>query len=365
MTFYTSMIRPLLFRMDAEQAHAMSVRWARRLAPAAVPLHRLLRVNQQRLCNRFWGQNFANPIGLAAGYDKSGEAVSLLGALGFGHLEIGSVSAGPSDGNPRPRLFRLPEDQAIVVHYGLQNRGADWVAKRLRQSTRLVPLGINLVKTNHGPGAAVESVDRIIADYLYSVRRLMPLADYLTLNLSCPNTETGRDFFADREHLLLLLQALSELDVTCPVVLKLSPLHGLPAIEMVLDAVQGFDFVSGFMFNLPPVKPDNLHTPREIWRDWPGAVSGRPVAPLIDECIAQTYRRMDRHRYRLIGAGGVFNAEHAYRKILLGASLVQLLTGLVYLGPGLVRRIIQELPALLERDGFDNIEQAIGADNQT
>lgn len=364
MTFYTSMIRPMLFHMDAEQAHAMSVRWARRLAPAAVPLQRLLKIDEQRLCSRFWGLNFSNPIGLAAGYDKSGEAVSLLGALGFGHLEIGSVSAEPSDGNPRPRLFRLPEDQAIVVHYGLQNRGADWVADRLQQTTRLVPVGINLVKTNRGLDAAVESSDRIIRDYLYSVRRLMPLADYLTLNLSCPNTETGRDFFADREHLLLLLQALSELDIACPVILKLSPLHGLPAIEMVLDAVQGFDFVSGFMFNLPPVKPGNLRTPREVWRDWPGAVSGRPVAPLIDECITQTYRRMDRQRYRLIGAGGVFDAEQAYRKILLGASLVQLLTGLVFQGPGLIRRINLGLLALLERDGFSSIAQAIGAGNQ-
>jgi dihydroorotate dehydrogenase (fumarate)/dihydroorotate dehydrogenase len=362
---YSSLLRPLLFRLDAEQAHELSIRWGSRLAVAALPLRRFLSVEDKRLASEVCGIRFTNPIGLAAGYDKSGEAIDFLAGLGFGHIEIGSVSALASGGNPRPRLFRLPMDQAIVVHYGLQNQGADAVAARLRQSRRLVPLGINLVKTNRGLCAPADSSEQIIEDYLYSVRRLMPLADYLTLNLSCPNTEMGRDFFADEAHVRAFLQALSELHISCPVFLKISPLAGLRGIEMMLQAADGFGFVSGFIFNLPPVKPDGLRTPREVWQNWPGAVSGRPVEPVINQCIRQTYRRMDRRRYRLIGGGGVFDAAQAYRKILLGASLVQLLTGLVYQGPGLVKRINRGLVTLLERDGLDSIADAVGAGNQS
>ena len=365
MAFYPSLIRPLLFRLDAESAHQASIRWGQRLAALGAPLGRLCRVDDARLASRVCGIRFANPLGLAAGYDKSGEAVDFLAGLGFGHIEIGSVSAAASLGNPRPRLFRLPADQALVVHYGLQNQGADAVAERLRRSRRLLPLGINIVKTNRGPDAPREDREQIIQDYLYSLRRLMPVADYLTLNLSCPNTEMGREFFADKANLAALLQALSQVDIRCPLFLKISPLYGLAGIEMVLEAVDGYPFVSGFIFNLPSVKPDNLCTPRSVWQDWPGAVSGRPVEGVINDCIRQTYRRMDRGRYRLIGAGGVFDAAQAYRKILLGASLVQLLTGLVYQGPGLVKRINRGLIALLERDGLDNIADAVGADNRS
>jgi dihydroorotate dehydrogenase len=182
------------------------------------------------------------------------------------------------------------------------------------------------------------------------------------LNLSCPNTVDGRDFFADAGHLNACLLALGEARLKLPVFLKVSPLGGVGAIERVLAAADGHDFVSGFMFNLPPVKPEGMRTSEQALRDMPGAVSGPAAAPLIDFCIRETFRRMDRKRHVLIGAGGVSTAEDAYAKLRLGASLVQLLTALIYRGPGVVRTITSGLPQLLARDGVKNVADIIGVD---
>lgn len=360
MTFYTSAIRPLLFRVDAERMHHLSIRLGAGTGWAQPALSALYGFRDPCLETEVCGLNFPNPLGLAAGYDKSGEAVRALGGLGFGHVEIGSVSADSSDGNPKPRLFRLPQDRAMVVHYGLQNDGAEVVARRIAKARLPVPLGINIVKTNRGLGAGPDGEEEIIGDYLRSIRLLKDHAGYLTLNLSCPNTEMGRDFFAEKEHIARFLDALAEVDYSCPLFLKVSPKYGIPGIERLLEAAEGHDFVSGFVFNLPAGKPDNLTTPREVWENMPGAVSGRPVEAPINFSIGEMYKRMDTKRYRIIGVGGVFTAEQAYEKIRLGASLVQVLTALVYEGPGVVGRINRGLCELLRRDGFSSIGEAVG-----
>ena len=365
MSAYVRLLRPLLFRCDPERTHDRAILLGR-LAGAIAPVRWLLsgvwRFSDPRLETEVGGIRCRNPLGLAAGFDKNGWTTAAMGAIGFGHVEIGSISAAFSAGNPQPRLFRLPEDRAIAVHYGLPNDGADAVAERLRGRRRTVPLGINIVKTNRGIGAPPDAADGIIADYLHSVRVLQERGDYLHLNLSCPNTETGRNFFADREHIERLLEALGELEISRPVFLKVSPLGGVRAIEELLEAVDGADFVSGFAFNLPPGKPEGLKTPRHLVEEMPGAVAGKPVEGLIDGCIRELYRRMNRNRYRIIGIGGVFSAEDAYRKLRAGASLVQLLTALVYEGPGVVGRINRGLCRLLERDGLRSVDEAVGVD---
>ncbi len=366
MRVYPVLVRPLLFRFDPEWAHDRAIQAGRILG--AMPtirgvLSTLYGFCDPRLEMEVCGIRFPNPIGLAAGFDKSGRAIAALAAVSFGHVEIGSVSADPSKGNAKPRLFRLPRDRAIVVHYGLQNDGAEAIAARLAHQRPRIPVGINIVKTNRGITVPPESSDEIIGDYVHSVRTLKDLGEYLCLNLSCPNTEMGRDFFSDHRNTLRLMMALSELDIPCPVFLKVSPLGGVRAIEELLAAVEGTDFVSGFVFNLPPGKPETLVTPRHIVDTMPGAVAGKPVERLINNCIREMYRRMDRSRYRIIGVGGVFSAEDAYRKIRLGASLVQLLTAMVYEGPGIVEQINRGLCKLLERDGFENVAQAVGTGN--
>jgi dihydroorotate dehydrogenase (fumarate)/dihydroorotate dehydrogenase len=365
MTIYSAMIRPLAVRLDPETAHHLAIGSGARLGWAAGAMRAVTHVDDERLATKMAGLHFLNPIGLAAGFDKSGLAIAALAGLGFGSIEIGSVSIEPSEGNPKPRLWRLPDDQAIVVHYGLPNDGARVIAERLANTRLPVPLGINLVVTNRGPGAAPLRADQIIGEYATAAEMMAPHADYLMLNLSCPNTVDGRDFFADRAHLDACLAALGEIRLRLPVFLKVSPLGGIEAIERVLAAAEGRDFVTGFMFNLPPTKPAGIRTPESVWGKLPGAVSGPPAAALADLCIRETFRRIDRKRHVLIGAGGVSTAEDAYAKIRLGASLVQLFTALIYQGPGVVRTVTKGLAELLARDGVKNVRDVVGVDAQS
>ncbi len=364
MDIYKTFIRRMLFLCDPEWIHHTTIQAGRvvgKLGWLTDGFDAVYRVRDQRLETAVCGLRFENPIGLAAGYDKSGEAIAFLSALGFGHVEMGSVSADVSLGNLKPRLFRLPQDEAVVVHYGLQNDGAEVVAKRLAGMVRRVPLGINIVKTNRGMDALADCEADILDDYVRSIRVLKDCGDYLTLNLSCPNTEMGRNFFAEKDHVVRFLTVLSDVAIRCPVFLKVSPLGGIRAIEDLLAVVDGFDFVSGFMFNLAPGKSVVLKTSAKVWEKMPGAVAGRPVAGMLNGCIRELFRRMDQKRYRIIGTGGVFTAEDAYEKIRLGASLVQILTGLIYEGPAVVRRINSGLCRLLKRDGFEHISDAVGS----
>jgi dihydroorotate dehydrogenase len=347
---YRRIVRPLLFRADPERAHDAAVRAgelasASRLACRAVAA--LRPEPDRRLAIEVAGLRFRTPVGLAAGFDKSARAVPLLSALGFGHVEVGSVSADPSAGNPRPRLFRVPDERAIVVHYGVPNDGAERVARRLAARAAAVPVGVNVVSTNRPrPDTDAE----VIGDYVQSVRRLQDLGDYVCLNLSCPNTRDGRGFFADLGRLRRLLDAVGELGVRRPLFIKVAPFaHGPDAF---LDAVAAAPFVSGFSVNLPPgpARPG-----------MPGAISGPPAAAAALRTVAELHRAMDRDRYAVIGSGGVFAADDAYRMIRHGASLVQLYTALVYEGPGVVREITEGLAALLERDGL-TVADAVGAD---
>jgi dihydroorotate dehydrogenase len=365
MGLYSTLVRPLAFHLEAEQAHQLALKLGANMAWAARAVGPILAIAEPRLATTVAGIRFPHPIGLAAGYDKSGHSVETLAALGFGSVEIGSVTIDASDGNPKPRLWRLPDDRAVVVHYGMPNDGAPAVKRRIENLRLPVPLGVNIAVTNRGLGAPPLKDDAIIEEYVAAARMLAPHADYLMLNMSCPNTEDGRDFFVDRPHIEACLAALGTLGLTIPVFMKVSPVGGVAAVERVLAAADGHALVSGFMFNLSPTKPPGLKTSEAILRSMPGAVSGPAACSILtDECVAQCYRRMDRKRFAIVGAGGVFTAEDAYAKIRKGASLVQLLTAMVYEGPLLARRIARGLAALLERDGFKSVADAVGADTR-
>ena len=363
MSIYTRVIRPVAFRLEAETAHHLAIRLGARMAWAAPCLAPLLAVSESGLETTVAGVRFPNPVGLAAGYDKNGESVATLAALGFGSIEIGSISIDRSDGNPKPRLWRLPEDRALLVHYGMQNDGARVVADRVKNQQLPVPLGINIGVTNRGPGAAPLEPESILAEYANAAQVLAPHADYLMLNLSCPNTADGRDFFLDGNNMQACIAAVGELNLRLPVFMKASSAGGAAAVERVLAAADGHDFIAGFMFNQVPGKPERLKTPEAVWRSLPGTVAGPPIAyraPMA--ATAECFRRMKKNRYVLISAGGVTTAEDAYAKIRNGASLVQLFTAMVYEGPLLARRIARGLSQLLKRDGFKSVSQAVGAD---
>jgi dihydroorotate dehydrogenase len=342
-SLYTRLVRPLLFRADPERAHEWAVgaaelasRW-----PAACRAVASRARFDERLAVEVAGLRLRSPLGLAAGFDKSARGVPALAALGFGHVEVGSVSADPSAGNPRPRLWRVPDERAIVVHYGVPNDGAQRVAARLAPRSAAVPVGINVVSTNRGDAEA-ESDEAVIADYVRSVGLLAPLADYVCLNLSCPNTRDGRGFFADRSRLRELLARLA---LDRPLFIKVAPFESADALDGFLAAVAGFPFVSGFSVNLPPGAR--------------GAVSGPPAAAAALRTVTELYRAGDRP---VIGSGGVSSAADAYRMIRAGASLVQVYTALVYEGPGLVRRMTRELGPLVARDGFSRVGDAVGTE---
>jgi dihydroorotate dehydrogenase len=349
---YRAIVRPILFRADPERVHDATVRAAALLSRSPVAC----RVVAGRarldpaLAPEVAGLRFATPVGLGAGFDKSARAVPLLSSLGFGHVEIGSVSADASAGNPRPRLFRVPAERAIVVHYGVPNDGAARVAERLARPRPPVPLGVNVVSTNRGAASEVLPDDAVIADYVESVRRCQRLADYLVLNLSCPNTRDGQAFFADRSRLRALLDALGELGVERPLFVKVAPFARARELETFLAAVDA-PFVLGLSVNLPPGNPFGL----------PGAVSGPPARAAAERTVAELYRASG-DRFAVIGSGGIASATDAYRMIRLGASLVQVYTALVYEGPGVVGRLGRGLATLLARDGFERVGDAVGID---
>jgi dihydroorotate dehydrogenase len=360
MRVYADLVRPLLFRAEPERAHDLAVR-AAELASRSRPVCRAVgarTVEDRRLAVDVAGLRFATPLGLAAGFDKSARAVPLLSSLGFGHVEVGSVSAESSGGNPRPRLFRLAGERAIVVHYGVPNDGAARVAARLQDARSPVPVGINVVSTNRGAASAVESDDAVIGDYAESVRTLQHLGDYVCLNLSCPNTRDGVGFFADRGRLRALLERLGEAGVRRPLFVKVAPFASARDLDTFLEAVDDAPFVSGFSVNLPPGKPAGLSGAAGM----PGAVSGPPCAPEALRTVGELYRAMDRARFVVIGSGGIGSGADAYAMIRRGASLVQLYTALVYEGPGVVRRVTAELAALVARDGLSNVGEAVGVD---
>ena len=362
---YRKLVRPALFRTDPEWIHDRSIRAAEAIGRSGRVCERVDRhflVDDPRLATTVSGLRLRSPLGLAAGYDKNARATPLLSSLGFGHVEIGSVSAYPSPGNSAPRLWRIPADEGIVVYYGVPNEGAERVRARLAARPHPVPVGVNIVNTNHGPDQPEESVDTIIDDYRQSVALLQHDADYLCINLSCPNTRDGQGFFHHAGRLDRLLAVLADVGVTKPLFLKVAPFTGPGELESFLAAADRAPFVSGFSVNLPPGKPAGLRTPAAELTDKPGAVSGPACRDRADRTIAALYRAMDHDRYTIIGSGGVTSGADAYRKIRLGATLVQLYTALVYQGPGAVHRITSELAALAERDGLTALSDAVGAD---
>ncbi len=339
---------------------------AARLAQATAPglLRPLFRFEHDALRQSLWGLDFANPVGLAAGFDKNAEFVRFWAALGFGFAEVGSVTAQPSAGNPKPRAFRLPEDRALVNRMGLNNDGALAVTARLGTTKRTLPLGINLAKT-HDPAILGDAATE---DFLHSFRHLAPLADYVALNVSCPNTAEGRTFEAPDafDGLLAAVMALrADLALAVPVLVKLSPPPAVAfdpgPVDELIDLALGHG-VAGFVATNTAADRAGLTTKttrlEEIGR---GGLSGAPLAERATALVRHLYRRTE-GRVPIIGVGGVDSAEAAYRKIRAGASLVEVYTGMVFEGPGLVARINRGLVRLLERDGFGSIADAVGRD---
>lgn len=363
--FHRKWVMPTVHRFfDAEEAHELGVKSAKYggtfLASAEC------RRDYPELHCTLFGRKLQNPIGLAAGFDKNAEAVEGLRRTGFGFIEVGSVTPEPQLGNQKPRVFRLVEDQAVINSYGFNSYGADLVEANVRKlfnPNSAVPLGINIGKNKMSADAA--------HDYRIGIQRFAPYCDYLVINISSPNTPGLRQLQSKEELPKLLLtlhethnktSALDSVNARPKLLLKISPDNSREELkqiaEICLDPKFGVDGL--IVSNTTTKRPPTLKSP-EAGR--PGGLSGVPLADINTECIGEMFK-MTKGRITLIGCGGVDNGREAFRKIKAGASAVQLYTALVYQGFPVVGRIKRELVAELRRNGFSNVEDAVGADHK-
>lgn len=364
-----ALFRPLLFRIDPEVAHLLgtgAARLAQSISPSLVKP--LFNFEHPMLEQTLWGRSFPNPVGLAAGFDKNAHLVRFWSKVGFGFTEVGSISARACEGNPRPRVFRLPADRALINRMGLNNDGAEEIARRLKKLPleSLPPLGINIVKT-HDPDILGSGA---IVDFRHSFRLLANLAHYIVLNISCPNTREGKTF-EDPESLRTLLTAImadrDEMRLRIPILVKLSPTFSRHVVydsaieETIAVAIECG--VEGLIANNTAPDRDGLRTaPAELERIGGGGLSGAPLTPRTTRLVQYLYLKTG-GSIPIIAVGGIDSPETAYANIRAGASLVQLYTGLVYRGPGVVKKIKRGLVRLLKQDGYAHLRDAIGVDS--
>ncbi len=341
--------KPLLFRLPAETAHRSvhSLLGAVDGTPVADAMSRFYTVEDDRLTVEAFDQTFPNPVGVAAGFDKNAEIPGALAALGFGFVEVGGVTAVPQDGNPRPRMFRLREDEALINRMGLNNHGAAAVGDRLAATDAPVPVGVNVAKSEH---VAPEDAP---ADYRETYEQVADGGDFFVVNVSCPNSQ-GFAELQNRDSMAAILGELQDAGAA-PLLVKLSPDLPDPAVEDALDLIDELDLDGVVATNTTTDRPASLRSPN---RAETGGLSGKPIERRATEMVRFVAERTD---VPVVGVGGVATAEDAYRKIRAGASVVQLYTGLIYRGPGIARDINRGLLDLLERDGFDSVEAAVGA----
>jgi dihydroorotate dehydrogenase len=350
--FLERLARPFLLALDPEDAHGMTVRVLKHLPLPPVP-H-----DDKRLATRAFGLNFPNPVGMAAGFDKNAEVPDALLRAGFGFVEIGTITPLPQPGNPRPRLFRLTADGGIINRLGFNSQGADVALARLaaRASAGGI-VGINV-------GANKESPDRV-ADYVTLIERFAAVASYVTVNISSPNTPGLRNLQQASVLDDLLARVIGARDRIAqhsgptPVLLKIAPDLALGDLDDVVGIARARRVDGMIVGNTTLARPPSLRDAKTAGES--GGLSGRPLLPLSNRMLAETYVRVE-GVFPIVGAGGVDSGEAALGKIRAGASLIQLYSGLVFRGLPLVAAIKQTLLAALVREGQDSIKALIGAD---
>lgn len=355
---YSWVMKPIFFRRDPEDMHNQMVSTGANLGRSAF----------WRSIIRFWfdydhpmlrtnlaGVDLKNPIGLAAGFDKEGVLTGILGDVGFGFQAIGSVTGAMTPGNPKPRLWRLPKSKSLVVHFGLKSSGSEQVAKRLATAPKRLPISLSIAKANI-PGT--DDVSAGIADYVMAARNMHPYASQWEINISCPNTSGGEPF-AEADHLDQLLAALMPVIGDRPTYVKLPSDLSTAELDSIIEVAER-NHITGFICtNLLKKRTTPLLKDADVPSK--GGLSGKVLEPDANSVLAYVYKRT-KGKMPLIGVGGIFTAEDAYEKIRLGASAVELITGMIYGGPSAISQIKRGLVRLLLQDNFSKISDAVGAD---
>ena len=343
-----SVLRPFLFKLDPETTHDLAIK---SLKFNYLP-RKMFEVEDEQILNiELLGKNFPNPIGLAAGFDKSGEVYNSLLKFGFGFVEIGTVTPLKQFGNPKPRIFRLEDDSALINRLGFNNDGIEIIKNRIKSEKKKGVVGINI-----GPNKNTKDQKN---DFCLGLKNFFDIADYITVNISSPNTEGLRDFH-DQEKLEDLLLALnkikSENKINIPLLLKISPDIKDNHISEIADTAIKNDISGIILTNTTNSNKDKLISD---FKKEEGGLSGEPLQQISTNMIKKFYKQLN-GKIPIIGVGGVNSGKSAYEKIIAGASLLQLYTGLVYKGPSIVKDIKKELIQILKVEGLNNIKDAIG-----
>ena len=357
---YKYVLKPIFFKFDPEDVHDHMTSIGIFLSKYIIT-RKLTEVFFQYsnpiLEQKILGINFKNPVGLSAGFDKNATLTDILPEVGFGFEEVGSITGEYCSGNPKPRLWRLKKSKSLAVYYGLKNDGCEAISKRLQNKKFKIPIGISIAKTNC---KETTDTDKAIEDYFKAYKSFINIGDYFTINISCPNAYGGQPF-TDSKKLEVLFDKLLSIPKTKPIFLKIAPDLNEKEINEIINIAEKFK-IDGFVCtnltkdrNNPKIKAnikDKLITEN-------GGLSGKVVEDLSNEIIKNIYKKTN-GKFVIMGVGGVFSAEDAYKKIKAGASLIQLITGMIFEGPQVISEINLGLVKLLKKDGYKNISEAIG-----
>ena len=344
-----SKIRSLIFKLDPEKAHDLAIK-ALKFNP--IPQDKIK--NNNLIQTEIFGKSIPNPIGIAAGFDKDAEVYNPLFKLGFGFVEVGTVTPVNQYGNPKPRIFRLEEDMALINRLGFNNSGSEKVRSRIISNSPKGLFGINI-----GPN---KDTNNRLEDYLICFRKFYNLADYLTINISSPNTENLRNFHNEdelNELLSLINKEKKILKTTIPITVKISPDIENQNINIISDILLKHSVEAVIISNTTDKNRENLSNINKLEK---GGLSGKPLEKRSNELINKFYKILN-NKIKIIGVGGVDSGHSAYQKIINGASLVQIYTGMIYQGPSIATKISQELIKILEKEGIKNISDIVGSKN--
>lgn len=353
---FQKMVRPLLFRLDAETAHEIGIN-ALRIGLGTKFLQSTLGSPEDKSFGSIqrFGLRFGNPFGIAAGFDKNAIVVNQLADLGFGFVEVGTITLRPQPGNEKPRLFRLTKDQALLNRLGFNNEGVQIVAERLGKLNRKCIVGVNIGRNKDVPN------ELAVENYVAAFDVIRPVADYVTINISSPNTPGLRELQRSEniEGLLSALQSRNREPGHLPLLVKIAPDLSDAEIESIVDVCIRLE-LDGVIATNTTIARDGLLTP-EVENLGAGGISGRPLTRRSTDVIRTIYR-YSQGKLPIIGVGGIFTAQDAFDKIAAGACLLQAYTGFVYSGPGFARDIISGLKAILDERGFGHIDEAVGSE---
>lgn len=357
--FYKWLLKPILFLFDPEDIHDLFLKTGAFLGKFAITRWKtrlLFGYKNPRLQQTVLGIKFENPIGLSAGFDKDIMLTDIIDSVGFGFEEVGSVTARAYEGNPRPRLWRLPKAKSLGVWYGLKNTGAEVLSKKLAQKIHRLPIGVNVAFTNCKENA---DVFRAISDYVSAFIMMEKNADYMTVNLSCPNTSGGMPFLIPQNYDNLMTE-IDKIKTDKPIFVKINPDMSHEEIDTFLD-ISGKHRVNGIICSNLTKNFDTTKIKDPIPPH--GGLSGKLVFPKALDLLSYMYRRVG-NKYVFIFVGGIFSSDDAYRAIRQGATLVELITGMIFEGPQVISEINRGLVECLTHDGFKNISEAVGVDNR-